>query len=118
MGPLGVERANKFIELGLLLQAVHASWPGCFGLEGSVHAFVPSVLGGVAWLDTFDGNAEAEPPDRELGEIVEAVGAGEWQTVVGADGVGQTALLEQTNEGFERTGFLGRLQGFAQQNET
>jgi hypothetical protein len=35
---------------------------------------VAAVLLGTAWLDALDGDVEPEPPDGELGEIVEGVG--------------------------------------------
>ena len=53
-----------------------------------MHALVAAVLLGMTWLDALDGDAEAEPPDRELGEIEEAAWAGERHAIVGADGVG------------------------------
>jgi hypothetical protein len=31
--PLGIEFLNKVIETGLLLQAVHSGWSGCFFLQ-------------------------------------------------------------------------------------
>jgi hypothetical protein len=46
----------------------------------------------VARLDALDGDAEPEPPDRELGEIEEGVWAGEGDAFVGADGLWQSAL--------------------------
>ena len=66
-----------------------------------------SVLLGMAWFDAFDGDAEPEPPDGELGEVIEAVGAGKRQAIVGPDGLWQAALLEEAQEGVECAAFLG-----------
>jgi hypothetical protein len=49
----------------------------------------------VSGLDPFDPDAEAQPPDGELGEIEEGVRAGEGDAVIGADGGWQAALLER-----------------------
>jgi hypothetical protein len=53
-----------------------------------VHSLVTAVLLGLSGFDTFDGNAEAEPPDGKPRKIEEAVWASEGNTVVGADGGG------------------------------
>ena len=99
MRPFGIELADEGIEALLLLQAVDAGRTGCFLLEGEVHALVTAVLLRMAGLDAFDGDAEPEPPDRELGEIEQGVGTGEGHAVVGADGERQAALAEQPLEG-------------------
>src|ERR1019366_7781636 len=64
--PFGIELANEGIEAILLLQAIAAWRAGCFLFDGEVHALVAAVLLGMTGLDAFDGNAEPEPPDREL----------------------------------------------------
>jgi len=46
------------------------------------YALVPPVLLRPAGFDAVDVDAEAEPPDGELGEIEEGVWAGEWYSVV------------------------------------
>jgi len=38
----------------------------------------------MAWLDALDRDAEAKPPDRELGEVEQGVGTGEGHAVIGA----------------------------------
>ena len=82
-----------------------------------MHALVTAVLLRMAGLDAFDRNAEAKPPDRELGEIEQGIGTGEGHAVVGADGERQAALAEQSFEGRAGEVFAGRLQRFAQQQE-
>jgi hypothetical protein len=99
MRPLAVELLEEAIEAGLLLQAVGAWRAGGLLLEGEVHALVAAVLLGVSWLDALDGDAESEPPDGELGEIEEGVGAGKGDAIVGADGARQSALTEEALEG-------------------
>jgi hypothetical protein len=49
----------------------------------------------MARLDALDGDAEPEPPDGELGEIEEGVGAGEGDAGIGADCERQSALFEE-----------------------
>jgi hypothetical protein len=43
--------------------------------------------------------AEAQPPDGELGEVEQGIGAGEGHAVVGAYGGGQPTFAEQMLEG-------------------
>src|SRR6185437_609829 len=105
--PLVVVAGDEVIELGLLLKEVFAGGLGGLELQGQMHAFVAPILLRVAGLDALDLDAEAEPPDRELGEIEQGVGTGEWDAVVGADGLGQAELLEGGLEHLERIGFLG-----------
>ena len=66
MRPFGIELADEGIEALLLLQAVGARRPGCFLLESEVHALMAAILLRMAGLDALDGDAEPEPPDREL----------------------------------------------------
>jgi hypothetical protein len=58
-----------------------------------------------------DRNPESQPPDREFGQIEERIGTCEGDTVVGADGIGQTELPEDILENSEGIGFPGALQG-------
>ena len=117
MRPFGIELVDEVVEAGLLLQAVDAGRAGCLLLEGEVHALVAAVLLRMAGLDALDGDAEAEPPDRELGEIEQGIGTGEGHAVVGADGQRQAALAKQPLEGGKGGVFAGRFEGFAQQQE-
>src|SRR6201984_1148306 len=115
--PFGIEFLNKVIETGLLLQAVDSGRSGCFFLQREMHARVAVVLLRVARLDALDGDAEAEPPHREFGEIEEAVRTGERHAIVGPDRLGQAALLEELLEGGDGEVFAGRFKGFAEQQK-
>ena len=84
---------------------------------GQVHALMPAILLGVAWLDAFDGNAEPQPPDREFREIVEPIGTGKGHAVIRTYGIGQATCPEQGMEGFDDGGFLCALQGLTGQDE-
>ena len=117
VGPLRIELAHKIVEAGLLLEEVHAWRPGRFFLQGKMHPFVAPVLLGMTGFDALDRDAQPQPPHGQLGEVEQAVGAGEGETVVGSDGIGQSPLLEQLEEGREGCFFTRRLQGFAHQDE-
>ena len=54
MGPLAIEFLYERIEASLLLQTVHAGWPGGFVLERQVHALVAAILLRVAGQDALD----------------------------------------------------------------
>src|SRR5690349_9533280 len=115
MRPLVVELANKRIEPGLLLEEVAFRGSGRLLLEREVHAFMPAVLLWTSWLDPLDVDAQAQPPDRQSREVVEAVGAGERHAIVGADAVGQSSFAKELLEGGDRRLFADRLQCFAQE---
>jgi len=74
MGTLIVEFVNEGIELRLLLKEVGTCGSGSFHFQGSMHAFVATVLLRMARPDTFDGNAEAKPPNGQPAQVEEAVG--------------------------------------------
>ena len=57
-----------------------------------------AVLLWLAWLDALGLDAEAEPPDGELGEVIVAVGAGEGDAVVGRDSIRQATLRKEPQE--------------------
>jgi hypothetical protein len=69
----GIELLDEGIEPGLLLENVHARRAGCLNFQREMHAFVPAVLFGATWFGVLDGNAESEPPHRELREIEEKI---------------------------------------------
>ncbi len=117
MRTFGVELVNEGIKAVLLLQAVEAWRSCCFLLQGQVHALVAAILLRMARLDTFDRNPEPEPPDRELGEIEQGIGAGEGHAVIGADGKRQAALAEQALEGCDGRVFARRIESLTQEQE-
>ena len=49
-------------------------------------------------LDAFDGDAQAQPPDGELGEVEQRVGRGEGNAIVGAHAGRQAALFKQARK--------------------
>ena len=82
-----------------------------------MHALMAAVLLRMPGLDALDGDAEAEPPDREPGEVEQGIGTGEGNTVIRADGDRQTALGEQPLEGGKRRLLAGGFQRLAQEQE-
>ena len=62
-----VELLEKIIEFALLLQTVQACGTSGFRLESEMHAFMPAILLRMTGLDAFDGDAQTQPPDGELG---------------------------------------------------
>src|SRR5581483_10685209 len=113
----GVEFGDKGIEAGLLLQTVLPWRSGGFLLQREMHALVAAVLLRLAGLDALDGDAEAQPPDREPGEVEERIWAGEGNAVVGADGERESALGEQPFEGGEGELFACGVERFAHEQE-
>src|SRR5574340_893364 len=99
MRAFAVELVHEGIEAGLLLQAVLSWRPGGLLFQSQVHAFVTAVLLRATGLDALDGDAEAEPPHREPGEVEQSVGTGEGHAIVGADRSRQAPLAEQPLEG-------------------
>jgi hypothetical protein len=63
-----------------------------------MHALMPAVLLGMSWLNAFDLDAEPEPPDCELAEAKESVGACERSTVVRANSARQAVFLKDSLE--------------------
>jgi hypothetical protein len=64
-----------------------------------MHAFVAAVLLGMTGLDALDVEAEAEPPDGQLGEIEEGIRACEGNPIIRSDRRRQAALAEELLEG-------------------
>jgi hypothetical protein len=80
-----------------------------------VHTLVAAILLRLAGFDALDGDAEPEPPDRELGEI-ESIRTGEGDAVIGSDGRWLATLGKQLLEGgkcevFDGSGRYGALYG-------
>src|SRR4029450_14078726 len=97
MWALFIGLAAEAIEARLLSLLVVRWWPGCFGLEGAVHALVPPVL---LWAPRFNPlmtDAELDPPHGELTEAAEGR-CSERCAVICAHGIRQAVLLEQALE--------------------
>ena len=58
-------------------------------------------------------DAQPQPPDRQLAQAEQGMGAGEGHAVVGADGLGQAELLEDALEHGEGIDLLGGRQRLA-----
>jgi len=82
-----------------------------------INTVVAAVLLRVAWLDARDVDSGAQPPDGELAQVEQGVGAGEGHAVAGADGFWQAAFLEQTLEGGEGKFLTGRIECFAKEEK-
>src|SRR5271165_4445111 len=113
--PFLVEFLYEIVEAGLLLKAVQAWRAGRLHLQGEVHALVAAVLLRMTWFNTFDRDAEPEPPDGEFGEVEQGIraGEGEGNAVVGADGLRQAAVAKEPLESRDGEVLAGRLQGLA-----
>src|SRR5690606_39885813 len=83
----------------LLLQKVEGGGGGGFGLECQVHALMAAVLLRLAGADPLQTDAEPQPPNGELRQSEQGLGAGEGCSVVGAHCAGQAELLEDPLEG-------------------
>jgi len=97
MGALVVVEAAEGVEGPLLGDEGGAGRANCIPFERFVHPLVGAVLLGLGGEDALVLNAQAQPPDVELREAVNARG-GEGHAVVGADGAGQGTLAEQPVE--------------------
>jgi len=63
--------------------------------------------------DPLNGDAQAQPPHRKLGELKEAMGGSERDAVVRADGSGQATLAEEALKGPESEFFAVGFQRLA-----
>jgi hypothetical protein len=59
----------------------------CLGplLQGEVHAPVAAIFLGMTRLDTFNADAESEPPDRPLAQVEQGVSRSEGNAVIAVD---------------------------------
>src|SRR5215468_4771773 len=83
-----------------------------------MHAFMATVLLRMARLDTLDRDAEPEPPDGQPTQVEETIRRGKGNAVVGANGLGQAALLKQALKGSEGSLLFDRLHRLAEQEVT
>ena len=102
-----VKDFDEVIEAGLLLQEVCSGGLGGFFLQREMHALMAAILLGMARLDPFDTNAQAEPPDRELAQVKQGVSGSEGHAVIAADVGGQAALLKKPLKGSKSVVFAG-----------
>ena len=116
-GRSALNSCKEGVEASLLLQAVHARRAGGFLLQGEMHALMAAVLLRLARLDALDGDAEPEPPDRELGEVEQGIGTGEGDAVVGADGPRQPAFGKSRSKAVNARSSRVEFESFAQQQE-
>jgi hypothetical protein len=56
---------------------------------------MPAVLLRMTGLDAFDRDAQAQPPNREPGEIEQPIGGCERNAIVGTDGWGKPLSLKR-----------------------
>jgi hypothetical protein len=115
---LAIENFHEVIEAGLLLQEVGGRRFRGFFLQGEMHAFMASILLGMAGLDAFDADAQAQPPDGELTQVEQSMRRGEGHAIIAANVGRQAALLKQPFKRGKRVLFAGGGQSFAAQQET
>src|SRR5208283_6179544 len=118
MRTLVVEDFDELIEAGLLLQEVASGGLGGFFFQGEVHALMATVLLGLAGLDPFNANTQAEPPDRQLAQMKQGVGGREGHAIIAADVGGQATLLEKSLKHGKGILFPGGRKSFAGEKKT
>ena len=77
-----------------------------------------TILLGMAGLDAFNADSQAQPPHRELAQIEQGVGRSEGHTVITADVGGQAALLEKPLKHGKSVIFSGGRKRFAREQKT
>ena len=92
---LVIKDLDELVEAGLLLQKVGTGRLGGFLLQGQVHALMAAILLRGAGFDSFDTDAQAEPPDGKLAELEQGVGRSEGHAVIAADVCGQAAFAKK-----------------------
>jgi hypothetical protein len=60
---------DKLVEASPLLQEVLCRGLGSFFFQSEMHTFVTAVLLWMAWLDPFDADSRAQPPNRQLAQV-------------------------------------------------
>ena len=114
LGPLFVVLGPEAIEDPLLGGGLLTGGPDGASFEGPVHAFVGPMLLRSPGVDPLMVNAEAHPPDIELGEAVDAAG-GKRDASVGPEGPGQAVGPEGPHENPPRAHAMGGGQAVAGQ---
>ena len=66
-----------------------------FSGDVSVQALVGAVVLRTPRATTFQVNTKGQPPDTELGESEQTVGTGKGNSIVAADGFGQSVLSKK-----------------------
>src|SRR4029450_10941633 len=99
---------DESIEAGLLLEHGGGGGLGGFGLQGEMHAFVPTILLRMTGLDAFDVDAQAQPPDGEGAGAIQGGGGSKGDAVVCANGVREAKFLEGALEDGAGEFFLRR----------
>jgi len=100
MRPLVVVEVAEGVEGPLLGDEGRAGRANGLALESFMHPFVRAVLLGLGGEDALVLNAQAQPPDVELGEPGEPMNAGgaEGDAIAGADGARQSVFAKQAVE--------------------
>ena len=104
MGSLVVEFSLEVVEGSLLGSQVSSDGSADGPLESTVHALVRPVFGGRGGSDSLVLDTESQPPDVEVGQSVDCLGA-EGRSVVGAYGSGKPVFTEGSLE--DGSGTLG-----------
>ena len=103
-----VEDLDKFVKAGLLLKEIRDHRLGGFFSLSEVHAFVATVLLGMAGLDALEADAEEQPPEGQVAQVEQSVRGSEGHAVVAADIGGQAALLKKPLKYSECVAFPSR----------
>jgi hypothetical protein len=67
--------------------------------------------------DAFDSDAKTQPPDGQIRQVKEPIRRSERETIVRANGLQQTALLEQALKGGKGEPFLVGIHGSTEQQK-
>jgi hypothetical protein len=86
---------------------------GGLGFQRQVHALVAAVLLGMSRGNSFELNAEAQPPDRQLAEPVQRMRGCERHAVIGTHRLRQPEVLKGALKHAKRVALLRRRERFA-----